>query len=106
MTLKNLIIQILENPRTYKEAETLEVIYACPENGRFTVNSEAEILQLNEKERELHTKVISEKHCPDKDYFIEVVFIEEMLTGIGIKDTSEKINERIDTIIEFVENDG
>jgi hypothetical protein len=88
------------------ETEALEVIYANLENGRFTVNSEAEILQLNEKERELHTKVISKKYCPEKDYFIEVLFLEEMLTGIGKEDTSDKINERIETIIEFIENDG
>ena len=89
MTLKNLIIQILENPRAYVETEALEVIYANLE-----------------KERELHTKVISKKYCPEKDYFIEVLFLEEMLTGIGKEDTSDKINERIETIIEFIENDG
>ena len=66
-----------------EDDDFLEVIYASLENGKFTENSEAVVIKLDKKERELKTEMISEKYCPGKKYFIEVIFLQEMLEAVS-----------------------
>lgn len=103
MTLTSTIKGIIGRP---ENDELLEVVYAKPDRGKFTENSEALILKLEEAEREWKTKMIAEKYCPDKEYFIEVAFLQEMLAGISGDSSAGEIEKRIKEIIVFVENDG
>jgi hypothetical protein len=103
MTLKSILIKIIGKSL---EDDSLEVVYAQTINGLFSENSEAVILKLNEEESELKINLISEKYCPDKEYFLEVFLIQEMLEGIEKNSSKSKIEKRIKTIIDYAENDA
>jgi len=103
VTLKSILIQIIEGTQEYND---FAFVYAQRSNGIFTTNSEAVILRLSEDEMELNTKIISKKYCPKKEYFLEVFSIKEMLEGITKTSSSDKIDKRIKTIIDYAENDA
>ena len=103
MTLKSILRQIIGKPES---DEYIEVVYAELENGKFAPNSKAVILHLSEEEMELRTNLISEKYCPTKKYFCEVIFIQDMFEGINQKSSENEIQKRIKIIIDYVENDA
>jgi hypothetical protein len=75
MPLKNIIIEC-------KSYDEFLVVYAKQINGKFSPNSEIEILELTEDELEMDTNVVADLKCPQYTYFLEIFLIQECLNDL------------------------
>ena len=99
MTLSEIII----NCETYNE---FSFVYAKRQSDKFSANSEAIVLELDDSEMETNTTEIARQKCPGYDYFLEIFIIQDMF-----RDLKELVEynldvKKIERIIYYAENDA
>ena len=99
MTIKDVISNI-------NELSEEAVIYAKRIDGKFESSSEVILLELSEEELELLTKDISEKYCPEFDYFLEGFMVKEMVQDIRIVPEYSTVDQQVKRIIHYAEFDA
>ena len=95
------LIDVLKNMQNVDEES---VFYVKRIDGKFTPESEVEILKLTEEELEWKTIKVSEKKCPGFDYFMEVFLIKEFIEGVSSQYPT--IKNKCDRLIHYVEFDA
>ena len=99
MTIQDCICQI-------ESIDDDTVIYAKRIDGKFSVMSDAVILELTDDEQELPTAEISEIKCPGFDYFLETFIIKEVLEGFTKYNPSATVLMKADRVVYYAEFDA
>ena len=94
---------IINNCEAYNE---FSYVFAKRKSDKFSANSEAVVIEIDDSELETNTTEIARQKCPGYDYFLEVFIIQEMYREL--KELVEyRLNEKkIERIIYYAENDA
>jgi hypothetical protein len=82
------------------------VVYAKKENEKFLDSSEAVLLDLTEKEKEMKVYEIEKAKCPSFTYFLEMFLIKELMEDLENSEPKKTLEEKIDRVIYYAEYDA
>ena len=99
MNLKKIISTI----SSFSEEDT---IFAEKIRGKFTPESEAEVIEMSDEELKQKTSDIAKKKCPGKSYFLEVFIVKEFIEDFANKGKEIPIEKLVEYIIYYAENDS
>jgi len=96
------LIQVAKNIEKLNEDSFL---YVKRVNGKFTLESEVVILDLNHEEVEWKTYEVTERKCPGFEYFMEIFLIKEFIEGL-LGNEYPSIEKKCQRLIHYAEFDA
>ena len=99
------LINLIENYSTLSDEG---IVFAERVNGKFSGESEAVVIEMDEEELTQKTSEIAHKRAPGKEYFLEVFIIQNILEDWGSNNAKgiPLAEAALETIINYAENDA
>lgn len=95
--------EVIINCEVYKQ---FSFVYAKRQSDKFSANSEAIVLELDESEMQITTTEIARQKCPGYDYFLEIFIIQDMFRDLKESMEYKSDEKKIERIIYYAENDA
>lgn len=97
------VSEIIINCEIYNE---FSFVYAKRQNDKFSADSDAIVLELDESEMQTSTTEIARQRCPGYDYFLEIFIVQNMFRDLKESVEYESNEKKIERIIYYAENDA
>jgi|TARA_B110000116_G_C16267263_1_gene329174 hypothetical protein len=96
-------MKLIEFIQNIEKIDEESVLYVKRIEGKFLSESEVTILKLTEEELEWKTFEVTEKKCPEFEYFLEVFLINEIMEDL---EKNESIEAKCKKLIHYAEFDA